>query len=257
MYSRLPIKKRTMSGFRTYGSQGDRSIAYAAARQRARSMAFHMNRRLPMTRQAVAAEMTRPLRRTNLNTNQRGELKYVDTAAAAYACDTVGTVTLLNGVAPGVGISQRVGRRINIRSIQVTGSLSTQDAEVVASQVKVALIMDMEPGAAVPAITDIYTASTSTAFHNLDYRDRFKTIATYQAAFGALSTVATQAYCGSPTNALVNIYKRCNIPVTFKGDDALIGSIATNAVYLVTIGNHANGTGYVFYGAVRIRYDDA
>ena len=41
----------------------------------------------------------------------RQEAGYIDVAAADYVLDTTGSVTLLNTVAQGAAVTQRVGRR--------------------------------------------------------------------------------------------------------------------------------------------------
>lgn len=47
------------------------------------------------------------------------EKKVVDTASASYACDTTGSVTLLNGMAQGSDFTNRIGRKYTNVAVQL------------------------------------------------------------------------------------------------------------------------------------------
>ena len=54
---------------------------------------------------------------------RRGELKYVDLGPVGLAFTEAGSLALLNGLAPGTGASQRIGKKVVIKSLQYRLSL--------------------------------------------------------------------------------------------------------------------------------------
>ena len=104
------------------------------------------------------------------------EKKVVETASASYACDTTGSVTLVNGMAQGSDFTNRIGRKYTNVAVQLEGYLGPQDSNVGTTKCRIMLIYDAQPNGALPAITDVLTASTSNAFMNLNNRDRFKVL---------------------------------------------------------------------------------
>ena len=66
---------------------------------------------MPLTRRPAAS-----LKRLVAMSKETG---YLDTALASYALDTTGTITLLNAVPQGVAVTQRVGKKILLKSLSV------------------------------------------------------------------------------------------------------------------------------------------
>ena len=52
------------------------------------------------------------------------EKKFKDISQTAYGCDTTGSVTVLNSIDEGTGVSQRVGRRVCMKSVQLRGFIN-------------------------------------------------------------------------------------------------------------------------------------
>ena len=105
-----------------------------------------------------SAAGTRALRYTNWNARPE-ELKYLDTNFANYAVGTTGAVTLINGVAAGSTAITREGRQAFWKSVSVTGTIAAVDATTQASRGDVVIVWDKQPGAAVPAMTDLFVES--------------------------------------------------------------------------------------------------
>jgi len=186
------------------------------------------------------------------------EKKVVDTAAASYVVDTTGSITLINGVAQGSDYTNRIGRKWTMTAVQLTGVLGPNASadNATGTHAKVLIIYDSQPNGALPSMSDIFTASTSDAFMNLNNRDRFKVIAVHDCALGPFDNTTTVALADNSTQ-LVNVYKSVQLQVINDGTTAAIGDIQTGALLLVTIGNNGASTGYTFRGAVRIRFVDA
>jgi len=180
------------------------------------------------------------------------EAKVVDIAAAAYACDTTGSVTLLNGVAQGDDSTNRDGRITYAKSIKLEGYVGhAVPASGVQMLAAVYLIWDKQGNGAAPAITDIFNLSSSTSPLNLNNRDRF-TVLRHQAF--ALNTAINSI------NHRMSIYVNLNKPefkTVYGGTGATVASINTGALYLVTLGDiAAGGTGGTCITSSRFRFID-
>jgi len=198
------------------------------------------------------AQMRRPRR-----TPAAGELKYLDTAVATYACSTAGSVTYISGTSTGDDANSRDGRQIDIRTVQLSGMIYPEDDTTVPCHARVMLVLDQQPNGALATIADILAAASSDAFMNLDNRDRFRVLAATDVVLGKTSTTATQAIAGAPAAAPAKLYKRVNIRSTYKGTNGDIASAATNAILLVTIGDIAAGEAATLRAGCRIRFLDS
>jgi len=191
--------------------------------------------------------------------NNNSELKYHDVASAAYAGDTTGTVTALNLTAVGDDNTSRDGRQICNRSVQILGHVYATGDGSLNTFSRLLLVWDSQPNSAgaVPAITDILVASTSNSMLNLDNRERFSILRDLKFSTGPVSTTATMAYAGSPTNHVVDIFLNLkDIKTTYSGTTATIGSVATGSLLMVTIGNRAAGAAATFTLNTRVRFTD-
>jgi len=190
------------------------------------------------------------------------EKKYIDTAVSNYVVNTTGSVTLLNGVATGDDATDRTGRKIQCESVQIRGFVYPEDDNTTAQMGRVMLVWDKQSnGGSAPAITDILTAATGTAFNNLNNRERFVIIRDHKFVFGPVSDTATQAiagtYSGSPWAVDDFVRLGPQYQTTFGGTTAAIGSITTGSLLLVTVGDNASGVAALARIRARVRFTDA
>lgn len=194
------------------------------------------------------------------------EKKSVDTSAscqfqlnpATGAISGIEPLFLINGVAAGTSISQRIGRKCRFTSIYIRMRVVTGNTPQ--SQIaRLIVVLDKQPNGAVMTGQQLLGSLTSGvanpwAPNNLDNRDRFKVlcdktrlIQTNGGTSGATSDVA-----------FFKIYKKINIQTTYSGTDALIGSISTNALYMMCVGSNASdaATNAVGTFVCRVRYTD-
>jgi len=75
------------------------------------------------------------------------EKGYVDIASAAYAFDTTGSVTLLNTVAQGAAVTQRVGKKIVMKGLQFRGFMQN-GTTATANDVAFMIVYDKRPRSA-------------------------------------------------------------------------------------------------------------
>lgn len=180
----------------------------------------------------------------------------VDTAQAVYALDSTGTVALLNGVAQGADFNQRIGRKITMRSVQIRGLITPQDASVSSNLGRIMIIYDTQPNGALPAITDVLNVASSTSMMNLNNRDRFKILMDEQVGCGAVETGATLAYAQAPGVTSIQRWIRLNHDVVFDGTTAAIGDIQTGSLFILTVGFQAANAGHNCNASLRMRFVD-
>lgn len=187
----------------------------------------------------------------------KSEKKVIDLAVASYACDVTGSVTALNLCATGTDFTDRVGRKILLKSVNLLGHYLPQDSAVAPTLCRVMVIYDKQPTGALPAITDILKSSDSREQLNLNNRDRFAILCNELVALGIQQNTATQALAGSPTDKVIHIYKKLNHEVIFGSTAATIAAVASGTLLLVTVGDNTAGAGYVASLSSRVRFIDA
>jgi len=186
-----------------------------------------------------------------------GELKTIDVDPATYAGNTTPDITLLNGVATGTDFTQRIGRKIVMKSLYLRGYVESKDTTTTNCLWRTLIVYDNQSNGAAPIITDILKSSNVTSHVNLDNRDRFKILFDREFALAPIDTTATQSYCGAPTILKFKKYLRLNHEVLFNGTAATVGSIATGSIYMVNFSDVAAATGGSAVIATRIRFSDA
>jgi len=165
----------------------------------------------------------------------------------------VGVLTLLNGISQGDDISNRKGRKINIKSIHIKGAIYTLATSVAEQCVaRMALVWDKQANGVDPTFAQVYVDSTSHAgaTRNLDNRERFVILAEHS---WSSSAGGLQCYP-------VDFFKKVNLDTVFKGTNDEIASIATGSLYLFTWGAEIADTanhGMNSAVKVRVRYQDA
>lgn len=188
------------------------------------------------------------------------ERKVIDTASASYDINTTGSVTLLNGVAAGTDFTDRIGRKIIMKTAQIEGCINQTGGDVATTvnYCRVMIVYDKQSNGALPAITDVLTAATSKSFMNLNNRDRFVVLLDRRHAVGSRGITATQSFSDGPGPVPLHEYIKINLPVIYDGGTAAIGDIQTGSLFLLTIGDVAAGTSDAqFIGALRVRFADA
>lgn len=186
----------------------------------------------------------------------KNEMGYVDVASTSYALDTTGTVTLLNVVAQGAGVSQRVGKKILLRSLQFRGNMQN-GSTAAANDVAFMIVYDKRPTGSLPTITDILALATPTAMNNDSNAGRFSILKRVDEVL-----VGNIAAAANYTEAAVKgsdwYLDLKNRQTVYKAAaTGAIGDIEEGALYLVTIGGTAAGTTAAsLFGTFRMRFND-
>lgn len=173
------------------------------------------------------------------------ELGYVDVATAVYPLDTTGSVTLLNTVAQGAAVTQRVGKKILLKGLQARG-VSFNGSTATFNDFAYLIVWDKRPTGALPAVTDILVAALPTAMNNDANAGRFSILKRVdgimignQSLTGAVANYATD-------NAALDqdwyLDLKMRETVYKSAATGAIGDIEQGALYLVTVGAQAAGT---------------
>lgn len=175
------------------------------------------------------------------------ETGYVDIAVANYALDTTGSVTLLNTVAQGASVNQRVGKKIVMKGLQCRGYMQN-NATAIFNDVAYIIVYDKRPTGALPAVTDILVTASAQAFNNDTNAGRFRILKRCdEMLIGNGSQTAPPVSDGNLTDLYVkgaDFYLDLKgLGVTYKAaGTGAIGDIEEGALYLVTVGQRAAGT---------------
>lgn len=187
----------------------------------------------------------------------RKELKYNDLGSNSYNIDTTGSVTALNLLAVGDDNTNRDGRQVTIKSIQITGVVKPFDDTTGDSHARVMLVWDNAVNSgAIATIAQILTAANSNSFPLIDNAQRFTILSDMHYAVGKRDNTATQTFAASPSVHALNMYKKLNLVTQYSGTTAVIASIQNGALLLVTIGDQAVNTGALLQCATRVRFTD-
>lgn len=186
------------------------------------------------------------------------ELGYYDDSGITGFDTTANStnVAYLNQIANGTTDSQRVGRKIQLKSLQVHGrayNLSTASG----NKCCIMVIWDSKPRGTLPAMTDILQSANSLDFPNPENFQRFTILK-------RMDFVLVGNYA-SATNATQITERTIDFFIDLKGRTVVYGSAGTGAVgdieegalYLVTTGSSSSGTNAASFSYnTRVRFWD-
>lgn len=183
---------------------------------------------------------------------RRGELKFTDVGAVVTltaASTAFSTGNLLNGIVPGSGADQRIGRKIIMKSLMLRWFVTLGATSAQGSPIRILIIHDKQANAVAPAVTDILLTNEFLSVNNLSNRDRFTVL---------LDKIT--APIGTQNNFCIGgkKFKRFSLETIFNaGAAGTIGDITSGSVYLFVAqaGNIITGNAQ-FNFRTRIRYTD-
>lgn len=222
------------------------------------------------SKEARAAKLYRPIIGPRVS---KAEVKCVDLAGATYTLNSTVSITPINLIRAGSSFFNRIGRKVELKSLHLKGFV--QPVRTIAAQdyVRIMIVYDAQTNGALPAISDIIqdtdqagtNNTTSTSSANLNNRDRFRILCDYRIVTPSQTVTAGQVTTPGwidPVTVFTDVeryMKLKGLHTVFKADSspAVIGDIATGALYLVTYGGNASGAeGFNLYASLRLRYQD-
>lgn len=190
------------------------------------------------------------------------ELKFNDKifdVTAAYL--QTGSILPLNNMNLGTDSNQRIGRRINMKSILMRYILDSDFTQNVYFRTMV--VIDMQTNAALPTWLDIFTEQSAVCLNNLNNRDRFRIILDRQemieAGISGQAVTGGNSNAGGPTIVFNKAYKKMNYTTTYnQGNNGTIADIQTGSLLLCTIATvtGVGSGGYSVQVRTRIRFTD-
>nr|QXP07754.1 MAG: putative capsid protein [Arizlama virus] len=251
---RLPIKLQRKGFARASGQS--KGVAYSAARQRARSAAYHANRQLPYANQqrVQAAIMGVP----------RGvatEVKSFDVRIASANLGLVAAVagsepaaaytglSELNCVPQGATVANRIGNKIVVKSLMVRFSLTCPNDHM--AEMRAMVIYDRQPNGAFPAIGDILLnqpAGNTTYYSGLNIANKSR--------FLILRDQFAVCDDGGGYVKHCDWYIKGRWETEFGANAGTIGDIRTGAIYVLIYYTLATAAATVSDIQCRVRYLD-
>jgi len=166
------------------------------------------------------------------------ERNYVDIAQASYAMDTTGSITLLNTVAQGATVNQRIGKKFVMKSLQVRGYVNN-NTNAIYNDCAWLIVYDKRPTGALPLVTDILVSANATSMNNDNNSGRFRILK--REDFELIGQPIASAYT-EKTAASADCFMKMNHIVVNKAlGTGAIADIEEGALYLVTVGIAAAG----------------
>jgi len=185
------------------------------------------------------------------------EKKTVDVNYTAAIFTTAGAATLMNGIAAGTDFTDRIGRKVILKSLFFRFYIVPEDQSIADNPLRIMLVYDRQTNGAAPAVLDVLKEANPMSQLNLNNRDRFQVLWDKSIIVPFLSNTATQSVCGGQTTFIGKKFKRLNHEMIFGGTAATVASIQTGSIYLITVGFSASPAGATIGYTNRIRFMDA
>lgn len=205
------------------------------------------------------------------------EVKVVDTivGSAGGVIIPINTannnIQYCNLIASGAGFNNRVGRRIEMQSLHLTGFIKqTSNTTTVHDYARIVVVYDRQPNGASTVFNNVFldydaisgSATTSLSGVNPDERERFVICADIRLQLPAnINTNGTSGSTdGANTSFEINRFiKFKNLQTHYKSDSSppVIGDVATGALFVITQGSLGSGSeGWEAVLKWRLRYKD-
>jgi len=205
--------------------------------------------------------------------SHRPEVKCLDIPQASYVLNSTGAVTGLNFIRAGTSFFNRVGRKIEMKSLHLKLFVNPLRTAAFQDYVRVMVVYDAQTNGAAPAISDILqdtdqagtNATNQYCGPNLNNRDRFRVLCDYKIVIPSVTSTAGVITNLGPVDPVAPAFdierfiKLKGLITQYKADSApaVIGDIATGGLFLVTYGGNTAGTeGWQATGTLRLRYND-
>lgn len=195
----------------------------------------------------------------------RKELKFLDRdqrvddegaigAGSSAVVSTTGTIHFINGVAQGTGESDRIGREVWIKSLQLRFNIQLGTAatptNLCENHVRVIVYSDKAQNGAANLVTDVLDTASYSSLTSMKNASR---IWIHQDKLLSLSSHGDRSLS-------YNSYIKLNKKVVYGGPDGSVGSCQTNGLHVLVIST-TNESGYttptMYSFGARIRYTDA
>nr|WAE42720.1 MAG: capsid protein [Cressdnaviricota sp.] len=170
--------------------------------------------------------------------------------AMSDTVDSTGTIACMNGTTMGSDLSNRVGRQIEMRSIEMKVYMNVISGTGVDQEMRCLLVYDRQTNGVSATITDILDTNNCQSLRNLDNRKRFKILMDKRFTFEASGQ--------NPSHCVWDYYRKLRHPVQYNsGNAGTVADIASGALYIIFFGDKVAGvTSGHEETKLRIRFTD-
>lgn len=192
-------------------------------------------------------------RKSGYGARRSGNVKFVDLASATYEIISTPGIVHIPIIAQGAGESERIGRQVSLKSLQIHGRLYNGTTATI-NNITMSIVYDRQPNKALAGWTDIYDSNSANSFKKDENKDRFQIIKEWRLVVTG-SQVTTNVGFGRPLEKYIKLK---GLPVSYStAGTGAIGDINTGALLFCAIGSSATGTtSCSFQGGFRVRYVD-
>lgn len=159
------------------------------------------------------------------------ELKFIDTSDIGSSIPlsndftTPGATFLLNNITPGSLATNRIGRKITMKSLYIRATVQLAATSTRGDSVRMIVFYDKQANAATPVVADVLADDSFYSPNNLSNRDRFVVLC--DRVFDPIAT-------SGDLTASMEVYKKINLETMFNADVAGgVGDITSGSVYIM------------------------
>lgn len=181
-----------------------------------------------------------------------GELKTIDTGTINDSLAPTAVCTLINGVAVGTDYNTRDGRRIRMKHLTLKFAVYNSGASSSNPDVcRIMIVLDRQANGTVATSAQMLQTNTVFSPMNLDNRDRFLVLKDIMIGTEGATFSGGYVATGNSKSYVRKVFVPLNRMTTYSGTAATIGSISTNALYLVYNAQNSNQTSITYNSRVR------
>lgn len=194
------------------------------------------------------------------------ELKFYDSHhhnLGISAATNGGTPINVTGIEQGTGESQRLGRKVVLRSIEFHLTFHWQPGQVAAvayNRIRMLVLVDKQTNGAIFQHSDIFETNEMDAFYNLVNQGRFRIMKdsiynfNVRAQMPSDVNVIPNEFVPAQVTKTMRIKKRLNLPIEYSGTSGARSEIRSNNIYLFVIKEFTTTNFNVEFHS-RVRYD--
>ena len=193
------------------------------------------------------------------NSTAVNELKYIDTSIHQQAISGTGVIcpptdATFVKIPVGTGPSDRIGRQVNVKSINAYLTIEKVANSVLETNtIRLIWCIDTQCNGQPPTVTDVLTTASYTSFRNMANVRRFKILKDSE------YILSSQNYNGTNFASVqkqVNFFAKVNTPIEYDASVTTgeITTIRSNNIFLIAISDLLSYC--TLSGTVRVRYDD-
>ncbi len=181
------------------------------------------------------------------------EIKFVDNSASHSLITRTAQIDVLNIVDQGNGPSERNGREITMKTIQLSCAVSEKVGSV-PTIYRFKLVFDKSTNGAAAAGGDILsnggTALAPLGYNNLDNRNRFVTL-------WDSGPFEAEKVGNNNANKTFQVFQKINYSTIYSGTGGGVGNIKSGGLLLMLVCNNSVTTqNHTIYYTARLRYND-